>query len=95
MVALASKCDGFLGVESSRSKDGLGITVSYWRDLESIRKWKEDARHKVINFILKLLIFFFLLILTDFLSKVAQEKGKKEFYDSFTLRVAKVERAKL
>lgn len=34
---------GFLGFESAR--DGLGITVSYWKDLESIRKWKENVVH--------------------------------------------------
>lgn len=45
MVALASEQDGFLGVESVRQE--LGITVSYWRDLESIRKWKEHAEHKL------------------------------------------------
>ena len=45
MVELASKQDGFLGVESAR-KD-LGITVSYWSDLESIKKWKENTEHSI------------------------------------------------
>ena len=45
MVELASKQDGFLGVESVREE--LGITVSYWRDLESIKKWKENSDHAV------------------------------------------------
>ena len=41
MVALAREQEGFIDVESaSRTSDGFGITVSYWRDLESIRKWK-------------------------------------------------------
>ena len=43
MVEQASGIDGFLGVESAR--DGLGITVSYWRDLSAIRKWKEHSEH--------------------------------------------------
>lgn len=43
MMELARKQDGFLGVESAR--DRLGITVSYWRDMESIRKWKENTDH--------------------------------------------------
>lgn len=34
---------GFLGVESAREK--IGITVSYWKDLESIKIWKENAEH--------------------------------------------------
>jgi heme-degrading monooxygenase HmoA len=45
MMDLAALQDGFLGVESAR--DGLGITVSYWRDLEAIRKWKAHADHQV------------------------------------------------
>jgi len=44
MLKLASKQDGFLGVESTREE--LGITVSYWRDLDSIKKWKENSKHK-------------------------------------------------
>lgn len=43
MVALAAQQPGFLGVESAR--DGVGVTVSYWSDLESIRKWKANAEH--------------------------------------------------
>ena len=43
MVELASDVDGFLGVESARNE--LGITVSYWRDLESIARWKSQAEH--------------------------------------------------
>ena len=43
MVELAKLQDGFLGVESARNE--IGITVSYWRDLEAIRKWKENLEH--------------------------------------------------
>jgi heme-degrading monooxygenase HmoA len=45
MVALAAQQPGFLGVESAR--EGVGITVSYWKDLESIRAWKANAEHQV------------------------------------------------
>jgi heme-degrading monooxygenase HmoA len=45
MVALASRQAGFLGVESARNEDGLGVTVSYWRDLECIARWKANADH--------------------------------------------------
>ena len=34
---------GFLGFESAR--EGLGITVSYWKDLESIKNWRENPAH--------------------------------------------------
>lgn len=47
MVALASAREGFLGIESARGADGLGITVSYWSSLESIHAWKADAEHRV------------------------------------------------
>ena len=46
MVALAREQEGFIGVESAaRTSEGFGITVSYWRDLESIRKWKNVSEH--------------------------------------------------
>jgi heme-degrading monooxygenase HmoA len=46
MVELASKQDGFLGVESARD-EGLGITVSYWQSLEAIKNWKDHSLHQV------------------------------------------------
>ncbi len=44
MVRLASEQSGFLGVESAR--EDVGITVSYWSDLESINRWKENVEHQ-------------------------------------------------
>ena len=44
MVELASKKPGFLGVEAAREE--VGITVSYWTDIESIKNWKADLEHK-------------------------------------------------
>ena len=43
MDDLAQQQEGFLGVESVRNN--LGITVSYWSDLDSIKKWKENKEH--------------------------------------------------
>ncbi len=43
MEELAKKQEGYLGIESAR--EGLGITISYWKDLESIKKWKEQTEH--------------------------------------------------
>ena len=43
MIELAEKQFGFLGVESAR--ESIGITVSYWRDLESIKIWKANTEH--------------------------------------------------
>lgn len=45
MVELAQAQPGYLGHESARGSDGVGITVSYWRDLESIRAWKQNSEH--------------------------------------------------
>lgn len=44
MLEVAAGQPGYLGVESAR--EGLGITVSYWRDLESIRLWKAHSEHR-------------------------------------------------
>ncbi|MFT7683008.1 MAG: heme-degrading monooxygenase HmoA [Moritella dasanensis] len=67
MVELAELQSGFLGVESAR--ESVGITVSYWADLESIKHWKANAEHLA-----------------------AQKKGRESWYDSFKVRISKVER---
>jgi heme-degrading monooxygenase HmoA len=43
MEQLAQQQEGFLGIESARNE--IGITVSYWKDLESIKKWKQNLDH--------------------------------------------------
>jgi heme-degrading monooxygenase HmoA len=45
MAELAARQPGYLGLESAR--DRIGITVSYWRDEESARAWKQQAAHLV------------------------------------------------
>ena len=67
METLAARRPGFLGIESAR--EDIGITVSYWRDLEAIRGWKRDARHRV-----------------------AQRRGRAQWYADYRVRIAKVER---
>lgn len=69
MVELASQQPGFLGAESVRDKNGIGITVSYWDSLEAIQQWKAHAAHQI-----------------------AQEKGKQQWYQCYSVRVCKVER---
>jgi heme-degrading monooxygenase HmoA len=44
IINLAIKQPGFLGLESAR--EDVGITVSYWSDLESIKRWKENLEHQ-------------------------------------------------
>ena len=43
MVELAEQQSGFLGIESAR--ENVGITVSYWADLDSIKNWKANSEH--------------------------------------------------
>lgn len=44
MDRLAAEQPGYLGHESAR--DGLGLTVSYWRDLAAVQAWKAVAEHQ-------------------------------------------------
>ena len=51
MKALAEKQAGFMGIESYRNEEGAGVTISYWKDLESIKignkiqsTWKPEKR---------------------------------------------------
>ena len=67
MAELATEQPGFLGMESARQD--IGITVSYWKSLDDIRQWKEQAEHLA-----------------------AQERGKSDWYQSYRIRICKVER---
>ena len=67
MVELAEQQAEFLGVESAR--EDVGITVSYWADLDSIKNWKANSEHLE-----------------------AQKTGRQSWYESFKVRISKVER---
>jgi heme-degrading monooxygenase HmoA len=43
MDELAKLQPGYFGIESARND--VGITVSYWQDLQSIQLWKNQADH--------------------------------------------------
>ncbi|MBE7693344.1 antibiotic biosynthesis monooxygenase family protein [Tenacibaculum finnmarkense] len=43
MESLAKQQKGYLGIESARSE--VGITVSYWEDLDAIVQWKNNIEH--------------------------------------------------
>ena len=45
MAELARELPGFIGIDSARGDDGLGITVSYWESEEAIAAWKAHAEH--------------------------------------------------
>lgn len=43
MEELAREQNGFLGIESARKE--IGITVSYWQNLDDISAWKNNIDH--------------------------------------------------
>jgi len=43
MAEMAQQQPGYLGHESAR--EGVGITVSYWKSLDDIRNWKQVSEH--------------------------------------------------
>lgn len=45
MVELAQQQPGYLGIETARGEDGVGITVSYWQDEDAVKNWKQVAKH--------------------------------------------------
>jgi heme-degrading monooxygenase HmoA len=69
MEMLGSSQPGFLGIQSARGDDGIGITASYWKTLADVAGWKANMEHKV-----------------------AQGKGKSDWYQGFEVRICKVER---
>lgn len=49
MVTMAASQPGYLGVDSVRDSDGLGITVSWWADEASALAWKAVAEHAAVR----------------------------------------------
>lgn len=45
MVETVRQQPGFLGMDSAEGTDGIGIVIAYWKDDESIRRWKLHAEH--------------------------------------------------
>ena len=70
MEALVAGQPGFLGMESVRGADRVGITVAYFTDEASIRAWKQQEDHRV-----------------------AQRLGRERWYEVYSIRVCRVERA--
>ncbi|MCX3063199.1 antibiotic biosynthesis monooxygenase family protein [Streptomyces beihaiensis] len=70
MDELVREVPGYLGHESARTPGGLGITVSYFRDLAAIEEWRGTGEHRA-----------------------AQKRGRAEWYERYTVHVARVERS--
>lgn len=68
MVELAGRQPGYLGHDSARSR--IGITVSYWADLDAVSAWRRQLEHVV-----------------------AQDRGRRDWYRRYSIRVARVDRA--
>jgi heme-degrading monooxygenase HmoA len=49
MEALARRQPGFIGVDSARGSDGVGITVSYWTDEAAAVAWRAHPEHAAIR----------------------------------------------
>ena len=45
MEELAKQQKGYLGIESAINE--VGITVSYWKNVEAILNWKNNAEHTI------------------------------------------------
>lgn len=46
MAESAAAQPGFLGMESVRGADGLGVTVCYWENEAAIAAWRDDVGHR-------------------------------------------------
>jgi heme-degrading monooxygenase HmoA len=73
MEKLVKLQEGFLGYESARND--IGITVSYWRDLESIRQWKENEKHAIAQNQGKNIWY------SDYIVRIAKVERDYEFSD--------------
>jgi heme-degrading monooxygenase HmoA len=49
MDALAAEQPGYVGIDSVRRTDGLGITVSYWADESAAKAWRDHPDHAAIR----------------------------------------------
>ena len=49
MDALSASQPGYLGMESVRGADGLGITVSYWASDKDAKAWRDHPDHAAIR----------------------------------------------
>jgi heme-degrading monooxygenase HmoA len=56
-------------VKSYTGEDGERLTIVWWKDAETLRRWREDPRHRV-----------------------AQETGRRLWYEYYAMEVAEVVR---
>jgi heme-degrading monooxygenase HmoA len=49
MASAAAQRDGYLGIDSTRDEQGMGITISWWRDEAAALAWRADPEHTRIR----------------------------------------------
>lgn len=49
ILAIATRQPGYLGIETARGDDGLGITIVYYDSLEAIDGWRNNADHMEVK----------------------------------------------
>jgi heme-degrading monooxygenase HmoA len=49
MDALATAQPGYIGIDSVRGPEGLGITVSYWTNVDAAKGWRDHPQHAAIR----------------------------------------------
>ena len=47
MVSIAPHQPGFLGLETTWSKQGRWVTVSYWADIDSEKAWEHKGDNRI------------------------------------------------
>lgn len=67
MFARASAAPGFVAVKSFRADDGERLTIVWWKDADSLARWRNDPAHRV-----------------------AQETGRRRWYEYYDMEVAEV-----
>ncbi|OKI04028.1 antibiotic biosynthesis monooxygenase [Streptomyces sp. CB02923] len=70
MEELVKEVPGYLGMDFAESPGGLAVTIAYFRDADSLARWRRNAEHLA-----------------------AQKRGQDQWYQSYSLHVAKVERS--
>ena len=49
MLERVAEQPGFLGVESQRGADGLGVTISWWASRAAIAAWRNDPAQRAVR----------------------------------------------
>lgn len=49
MERAAAARDGYLGIDSVRDGEGVGVTISWWRDEAAALAWRDDPDHTRIR----------------------------------------------